>query len=66
MRQSLGQPVIIENTSGANGSIGAGRVARAAADGYTVVIGIWNTHVANGALRFLTMSWPISSRSHCW
>jgi tripartite-type tricarboxylate transporter receptor subunit TctC len=50
MRLSLGQPVIIENTSGANGSIGAGRVARAAPDGYTIVIGIWNTHVANGAL----------------
>jgi tripartite-type tricarboxylate transporter receptor subunit TctC len=50
MRASLGQPVIIENLSGANGSIAAGRVARAAPNGYTVVIGIWNTHVANGAL----------------
>jgi tripartite-type tricarboxylate transporter receptor subunit TctC len=50
MRSSLGQPIIIENVGGANGSIGVGRVARAAADGYTLVIGIWNTHVANGAL----------------
>jgi tripartite-type tricarboxylate transporter receptor subunit TctC len=50
MRASLGQPVIIENIAGANGSIGVGRVARAAPDGYTVVIGLWNTHVANGAL----------------
>jgi tripartite-type tricarboxylate transporter receptor subunit TctC len=50
MRTSLGQPVIIENVGGANGSIGTGRVARAAADGYTLVIGIWNTHVANGAI----------------
>jgi tripartite-type tricarboxylate transporter receptor subunit TctC len=50
MRLSFGQPVIIENISGANGSIGAGRVARAAPDGYTLVIGVWNTHVANGAL----------------
>jgi tripartite-type tricarboxylate transporter receptor subunit TctC len=50
MRLSLGQPVIIDNVSGANGSIGAGRVARAAGDGYTIVIGLWNTHVANGAL----------------
>src|SRR5215470_18505623 len=49
MRTSLGQPVIIENVGGANGSIGTGRVARAAADGYTLVVGIWNTHVANGA-----------------
>jgi tripartite-type tricarboxylate transporter receptor subunit TctC len=50
MRLSLGQPVIIDNISGANGSVGAGRVARAAGDGYTIVIGLWNTHVANGAL----------------
>jgi len=50
MRSSLGQPVIIENVAGANGGIGVGRVARATPDGYTLVIGIWNTHVANGAL----------------
>ena len=50
MRVSLGQPVIIENVSGANGSIGVGRVARAAPDGYTLVIGNWQTHVANGAV----------------
>src|SRR5260221_14059246 len=46
---SLGQPVIIENVSGAGGSIGVGRVARAAPDGYTVSIGHWGTHVLNGA-----------------
>jgi tripartite-type tricarboxylate transporter receptor subunit TctC len=50
MRASLGQPVVIENVAGANGSIGVGRAARAAPDGYTVVMGLWNTHVANGAL----------------
>jgi tripartite-type tricarboxylate transporter receptor subunit TctC len=49
MRISLGQPVIIENVSGAGGSIGVGRVARAAPDGYTVSIGHWQTHVLNGA-----------------
>src|SRR5712691_12897402 len=49
MRTALGQSIIIENVGGATGSIGTGRVARAALDGYTVVIGIWNTHVANGA-----------------
>src|SRR6478672_10270148 len=43
MRISLGQPVIIENVSGAGGSIGVGRVARAAPDGYTVSIGHWQT-----------------------
>jgi len=41
--------VIIENVSGAGGSIGVGRVARAAPDGYTVSIGHWGTHVLNGA-----------------
>jgi len=50
MRSSLGQPAIIENVAGGNGGIGVGRVARATPDGYTIVIGIWNTHVANGAL----------------
>jgi tripartite-type tricarboxylate transporter receptor subunit TctC len=49
MRTSLGQPVIIENVSGGGGSVGVGRVARAAPDGYTVSIGHWNTHVVNGA-----------------
>src|SRR5205823_21775 len=50
MRASLGQPVIVENVGGANGSIGVGRVARANPDGYTLSLGIWNTHVSNGAL----------------
>jgi tripartite-type tricarboxylate transporter receptor subunit TctC len=50
MRTSLGQPIIVESVAGANGSIGVGRVARAAPDGYTLVIGQWNTMVANGAL----------------
>ena len=50
MRASLGQPVIIENMTGAAGSIGVGRVARAAPDGYTLGIGHWSTHVVNGAI----------------
>jgi tripartite-type tricarboxylate transporter receptor subunit TctC len=49
MRASLGQPVIIENVSGASGSIGTGHVARAAPDGYTFGIGYLGTHVLNGA-----------------
>ena len=48
MRASLGQPVIIENISGASGSIGTGRVARATPDGYTLGIGYLGTHVFNG------------------
>jgi tripartite-type tricarboxylate transporter receptor subunit TctC len=50
MKSALGQPVVIENVSGANGSTAVGRVARAAADGYTLSLGVWNTHVSNGAL----------------
>lgn len=54
MRLSLGQPIIIENVGGAAGTIGVGRVARAAPDGYTVGIGAWNTHVLNGAVYALS------------
>jgi len=53
MRASLGQSIIIENVGGATGSIGTGRVARATPDGYTIALGIWNTHVANGAMKAL-------------
>jgi len=49
MRRSLGQPVVIENVAGADGSIGSGRVARARPDGYTIEYGIASTHVLNGA-----------------
>src|ERR1700704_6346413 len=47
MRPLLGQPIVIENVGGAGGSIGVGRVARAAADGYTIDIGQWDTHVGS-------------------
>src|SRR5215218_9134968 len=47
MRASLGQPIVIENVGGAGGSIGVGRVARAAPDGYTFDIGQWDTHVGS-------------------
>jgi tripartite-type tricarboxylate transporter receptor subunit TctC len=50
MRETLGQTVVIENVTGANGNIGVGRVARAAPDGYTLSIGHWSTHVVNGAV----------------
>src|SRR6478609_3543448 len=49
MSASLRQSFIIENVTGAGGSIGVGRVARAAPDGYTIIIGHWNTHVVLGA-----------------
>lgn len=50
MGKTLGQPVIIENVGGANGTIGVGRVARALPDGYTLEIGQWSTNVVNGAV----------------
>jgi tripartite-type tricarboxylate transporter receptor subunit TctC len=50
MRAHLGQPIIVENTTGAGGTIGVGRVARAAPDGYTFLIGQWGTNVASGAI----------------
>jgi tripartite-type tricarboxylate transporter receptor subunit TctC len=49
MREPLGQPVIIENIGGADGSIGVGRTARARPDGYTICLGIDGTFVLNGA-----------------
>ncbi len=47
MRGPLGQTIVIENVGGAGGSIGVGRVARAAPDGYTFDIGQWDTHVGS-------------------
>jgi tripartite-type tricarboxylate transporter receptor subunit TctC len=49
MSVSLGQPIIIENVGGADGSIGAGRAARARPDGYTIDLGSLGNHVMNGA-----------------
>jgi tripartite-type tricarboxylate transporter receptor subunit TctC len=50
MQKTLGQPITIENVTGAGGSLGVGRVDRAPPDGYTVSIGHLGTHVANGAI----------------
>jgi tripartite-type tricarboxylate transporter receptor subunit TctC len=54
MRRFLGQSILVENITGAGGSIGVARVVRAAPDGYTVSIGHWGTHVVNGAYYKLT------------
>lgn len=50
MRTSLGEPLLVENVTGAAGTIGVGRVARAAPNGYTLSLGHWSTHVVNGAI----------------
>jgi len=54
MRASLEQPLLVENVTGAAGTIGVGRVARAAPNGYTLSVGHWSTHVINGAIYPLT------------
>ena len=54
MRVTLGQAVIVENVAGASGSIGVGRVARAAPDGYMISIGQWSSHVVNAAVYALS------------
>ena len=51
MRPHLnGVAIVVENTTGAGGTIGVGRVARSAPDGYTIGIGQWGTNVASGAI----------------
>ncbi len=50
MKVSLGQPIVVENVGGAAGSIGVGRAAAAAPDGYTLSIGHWGTHAVNSLI----------------
>jgi len=50
MKAALGQPIVVENVTGAAGSIGVGRLARAAPDGYTIGVGDWSTHCVNAAM----------------
>jgi tripartite-type tricarboxylate transporter receptor subunit TctC len=50
MKVTLGEQVLVENVTGAGGSVGVGRAVRSAADGYTISFGHLGTHVANGAV----------------
>src|SRR5215831_8145665 len=50
LQRSLGQPVVVENRSGASGNIGTAAVARAAADGYTLLFNTMSVHTMNHAL----------------
>jgi tripartite-type tricarboxylate transporter receptor subunit TctC len=53
----LGQPIVIENVAGADGSIGVGRVARARPDGYTIEFGTLAANALNGA--FYSLSYDL-------
>src|SRR6516164_8531522 len=50
LRDSLGQPVVVENRPGAGGNLGADFVAKQPADGYTIVMGAVATHAINPTL----------------
>jgi tripartite-type tricarboxylate transporter receptor subunit TctC len=50
MQRTLGETILIENVTGAGGSLGVGRVVRSTPDGYTIGFGHLGTHVANGAI----------------
>jgi tripartite-type tricarboxylate transporter receptor subunit TctC len=50
MKVTLGETILVENVTGAGGSIGVGRAVRSAPDGYTISFGHLGTHVANGAI----------------
>jgi tripartite-type tricarboxylate transporter receptor subunit TctC len=50
MKTTLGEVLLIENVTGAGGSIGVGRAVRSPPDGYTISFGHLGTHVANGAI----------------
>ncbi len=50
MKITLGEAILVENVTGAGGSIGVGRAVRSPPDGYTVSFGHLGTHVANGAI----------------
>lgn len=57
MSKSLGQPIIIENVSGADGTIGTGKAAHAVPDGYTIGMGFTSSHALNGA--FYSLSYDV-------
>ena len=50
MKTALGETILIENVTGAAGSLGVGRAVRSPPDGYTISFGHLGTHVANGAI----------------
>ena len=60
MRGPLGQTLTVENVAGAGGTLGTTRTARATPDGYTVMVGLWGTHVVNPVIYTLPYDVPTS------
>ena len=60
MRGPLGQTLTIENVAGAGGTLGTTRTARATPDGYTIMVGLWGTHVVNPVIYTLPYDVPTS------
>jgi tripartite-type tricarboxylate transporter receptor subunit TctC len=54
MKDTLGQPIVVESASGAGGTIAGAKVARADPDGYTILLGNWTSQVGGGAIYPLT------------
>jgi tripartite-type tricarboxylate transporter receptor subunit TctC len=50
LKDTLGQPMLVENVTGAGATIGLGRVAAAAPDGYTIIVGNWSAFVGSPAI----------------
>ena len=63
--RELGQPVVVENKTGAAGNIGAAQVAKAPADGYTLLVGTSATHGANPSL-FANLPFDAGQQTSVW
>ena len=69
LQAEFGVPFVVENKSGAGGSIGTGFVAKALADGYTLLVGTVSSIVINAFLytrSSISTSPATCSRSRCW
>src|SRR5262249_17160397 len=67
MGHSVGQTIVIENVTGASGTIATGRVVHANPDGYTIGIGNWTSHVGlPRSTHSITMYSRTFNRSRCW
>jgi tripartite-type tricarboxylate transporter receptor subunit TctC len=64
MQERLGQRILIENVGGADGSIGVGRAARARPDGYTICLGLMDTHVLNSRVTSSLLSFRDFGPAH--